>query len=94
MITYLKVIAKTPLGDTQEYSFMGDMDSDSEIERFLNFMIFCCDDCADRYDCPDEWDADEWHSKTLATWKVIGTDEPPVLSSIREDFKKMFAEVL
>lgn len=94
MITYLKVIAKTPLGNTQEYSFMGDMDSDDEIDRFVDFMVSCCDDCADRYDCPDEWDANEWHSKTKVTWEVIGTDEPPVLSSIREEFKKIFTEVL
>lgn len=94
MITFLKVIAKTPLDDIHEYSFMGDMDSDSEVERFINFMVSCCDDCADRYDCPDEWDADEWHSKTSATWEVIGTDEPPVLNFIRKELNKAIAEVL
>lgn len=55
MNRYIKVIARTPNGDTSDYMFMGDIDRRNEEIRFVNFMMKCADDCADRFSAPEDW---------------------------------------
>jgi len=71
MIDFVKVIAKTPYGDTHEYAFMGDLSKEEEGQRLTQFMIDCCDDCADRFPCPDEWDPISWRDNTQAMWESM-----------------------
>lgn len=73
MVEFIKVTAKTPYGDTREYVFMGDLDEPADQTRLVDFMVKCCDDCADFFPCPDEWDADEWHGQTQAMWEAMET---------------------
>ena len=82
MVEFIKVMAKTPYGDTWDYAFMGDLDTPDDQMRLAKFMMECCDDCADRFGCPDEWDADEWRNQTAAMWEAVGSQRmefgPPV----------------
>ena len=71
MIEFIKVTAKTPLGDTNEYMFMGDLNTDEDQIRLLKFMKECCDDCADRFTCPEDWDIKDWFNKTVAVWEAV-----------------------
>ena len=71
MVDFVKVTAKTPHGDTAEYIFMGNLNLLEEVDRFFQFMIDCCDDCADRFSAPDDWDAQAWHEQTCAKWEPI-----------------------
>ena len=82
MVEFVRVTAKTPHGECWEYAFMGDLDTESDQIRLAQFMLDCCDDCADRFGCPDEWDAIEWRDKTMAMWEAIESQRmefgPPV----------------
>lgn len=74
MIEFIKVTAKTPYGDTHEYAFMGVLDQKEEEQRLIKFMMDCCDDCADRFPCPDEWDPMAWRDQTEAMWESMSSD--------------------
>ena len=74
MIDFIKVTAKTPYGDTHEYAFMGDLSKVEDGQRLTKFMMDCCDDCADRFPCPDEWDARTWRDNTQAMWESMTSD--------------------
>ena len=73
MVEFIKVTAKTPYGDTNDYLFMGDLDDHDDETRFLKFLVDCCDDCADRFSAPDEWDPKEWRDQTCAMWEPMET---------------------
>ena len=83
MVEFIKVTAKTPYGDMWSYSFMGDLDTATDQKRLAKFMVDCCDDCADRFGCPDEWDPEDWHQQTAAMWEDVTNDRkeygPPVM---------------
>ena len=76
------VTAKTPNGDTCEYIFIGNLDTPADQIRFSEFMIQCCDDCADWYGCPVGWDEEKWHNQTMAMWNSMTSNRktfgPPV----------------
>ena len=74
MVEFIRVTAKTPLGDTKEYMFMGDLDEKETQERCLDFLISCCDDCADKFSAPDDWDPAEWRRQTAAMWESVETN--------------------
>lgn len=82
MIEFIKVTAKTPYGDMWSYSFMGDLDNPEDQIRLAKFMMDCCDDCADRFGCPDEWNPDDWRQQTAAMWEDMTNSRkeygPPV----------------
>ena len=71
MIEFIKVIAKTPNDEKKEYMFMGDLCNPFDTNRLSKFITDCRNDCADYYGVPDEWDADEWYSKSKTEWEVI-----------------------
>ena len=73
MVEFIKITAKTPYGDTAEYLFMGDLDNHDDQKRFTKFMLDCCDDCADRFSAPDEWDPKDWRDQTCAMWEPMET---------------------
>ena len=73
MVKFIKVTAETPCGDAKEYAFMGDLDKQADKARLIEFLLWCCDDCADFFPCPDEWDVDEWQDQTLVRWEVMET---------------------
>lgn len=79
MIEFLKITAKTPYGDTREYAFMGDMTKPEEQERLIEFMMKCCDDCADFFPCPDEWDAKDWRNGTAAMWEAMTSNRTEIV---------------
>ena len=72
MIEFVRVTAKTPGGDTQEYMWMGDISDENERGRLIQFMLHCCDDTSDRYPAPDEWNPYDWRDKTQAKYQVLG----------------------
>lgn len=74
MVEFIKVTAKTPKGETHEYMFMGDLDNVNDQARLIDFMMKCCDDCADRYGVPDDWNATDWHEQTMAMWEAMDSD--------------------
>ena len=82
MVDFVKVTAKTPNGDTAEYMFMGDFHLIEEIDRFFQFMINCCDDCADRFNAPDNWDALAWHEQTMAKWEAMDESTNQLLNQL------------
>ena len=73
MVEFIKVTAKTPYGNTNEYFFMGDLDKHEDQIRFSKFMVECCDDTSDRFSAPDEWDAMDWRDQTCAMWEPMET---------------------
>ena len=74
MIELIKVTAKTPNGDSQEYMFMGDLDTEEDQGRLIEFMLDCCDDCSDRFSCPDNWEPELWRNSTRAMWEAIDSE--------------------
>ena len=71
MNRYIKVIARTPNGDTSDYMFMGDIDRRNEEIRFVNFMMKCADDCADRFCAPEDWNVQDWFSQTKVSYEIM-----------------------
>lgn len=91
MVVFVKVTAQTPHGDTHEYMWMGDLDTPNDQTRLIKFMVECCDDCADRFGCPDEWDSNEWRNQTSAMWEAVDSQRmefgPPVAYAVYENGK-------
>ena len=70
-VEYFKITTITPKGDSREYMYMGDIDikDPKTIEDFYKFMVDCCDDTADFFSCPDDWDPIKWRDSTCAKWE-------------------------
>lgn len=75
MTSFLKIIATTPNGDFNEYSFMGDLFSESDQNRLKDFTKFCRRDTADRFCAPDNWDVDEWVNETSVEFELMPGEE-------------------
>ena len=71
MVEFVKVTARTPYGDSQEYMFMGDLDTKEDRARLTEFMSKCCDDCADKFGTPESWDIETWRNQTSATYELM-----------------------
>ena len=71
MLSFYKVTAETPGGDTNEYVFFGDLDQNDEQVRFIKFMIECCKDCANRFIAPRGWKEKDWKNQTRAEWEPM-----------------------
>ena len=71
MIEFIRVTTKTPNGDSKQYMYMGDLNTDEGAVDFAEFMVKCCDDTADFFSAPDDWDADKWLNSTMAMWEPV-----------------------
>ena len=69
MLTSIKIIARTPSGESKEYFYIGDI-INHEAELF-KFMIDCCDDCAQTYGPPEDYNPIDWQDFTSAQWEPI-----------------------
>ena len=85
MTEFIRITAKTPYNQEKHYVFLGDLSKDEEQNRLIKFMMDCCDDCADFYPCPDEYDIDQWRNDTAAMWEGVETVDTP---KPREEFYK------
>lgn len=65
MMSFITVVAETPNGQSQEYVWVGD---ENDIYALKSFMRSCKRDCADRFECPDDWDCDEWYAQTIVAY--------------------------
>ena len=74
MVEFIRVTARTPKGDTKEYSWMGDMNEANTQQDFVKFLIQCCDDTADFFGCPDDWDPQKWRDYTCASFESVTDD--------------------
>lgn len=77
MTEFVRIIARTPYNQERNYVFLGDLDKDEDQCRLIDFMIKCCDDCADFFPCPDEYDIDQWRNDTAAMWESVETIDNP-----------------
>lgn len=66
------ITTKTPNGDGKEYSFMTyNLSNLDEQIRFSDFLVDCCDDTVDEYECPDNWDPTDWRNLTTFTCREM-----------------------
>lgn len=77
MTEFIRITAKTPYNQEKHYVFLGDLSKAEEQDRLIKFMMDCCDDCADYYPCPDEYDVNQWHDDTAAMWEGVETIDTP-----------------
>ena len=63
----IKVTARTPLDDYNEYYYYGDINDD----RLVSFMNNCAKDTADRFDAPEDWDIDDWFENTKVVYEEV-----------------------
>ena len=71
MVEFIKVTAITPNGDTKEYSWMGDLSTRDGNQELVKFMMKCCDDTADFFGCPENWELSKWRDMTCARWEPM-----------------------
>lgn len=67
MARVIQVTAKNPDSSTKDYMFMGDLNNAEDQQRFIDFIDFCRNDCADSSNAPETW----WRNAITVSWKIL-----------------------